>query len=181
MCSSHCSNQISRKAAIDAFNHSYLCPRYLTIIYNCLIIYFTLNIHATTHDNSIISFVTPFHQSALNSRSDRWRDWLPNQHHASIRIYFQGVYCDINTLVLYHLSYVSLAKKGNMSVFGLDEISCIYIPTTGIWLLSTCSAIPATRVYVCMLWISTGYSWGWQLRGWECWERFLGGPMPIVY
>ena len=104
MCSSHCSNRLSQKAAIDTFNWSYLCPRYLTIIYNCLIIYFTLNIHATTHDNSITSLTTPFHQSVPNSRSD-WRcDLLPNQRCASVQIYFQGVYCNINTLVLYHLS-----------------------------------------------------------------------------
>ena len=104
MCSSHCFNRLSRKAAIDAFNQSYLHPRYLKIIYNCLIIYFTFHIHAMTYDNSITAFTTPFHQSAPNSWPHWWCDWLPNQHRASIRIYFQGVYCDINTLVLYHLS-----------------------------------------------------------------------------
>ena len=69
--SSHCFNRLSRKTAIDAFNESYLCPRYLTIIYNCLIIYFTLQIHAMTHDNSTTTFTTPFHQSAPNPRSAR--------------------------------------------------------------------------------------------------------------
>ena len=73
VCSSHCFNRLSRKAAIGAFNESYLLPRYLTIIYNCLIIYFTLQIHATTHDNLTTTYTTPFHQSAPNSWSDRRR------------------------------------------------------------------------------------------------------------
>ena len=86
------------------FQCPYLHLRYLTIIYNCLIIYCTLHIHAMTHNNLITAFTTPFHQSAPNPQPHWWHDWLPNQHCASIRIYFQGVYCNINTLVLYHLS-----------------------------------------------------------------------------
>ena len=71
VCSSHCFNRLSQNAAIDAFNESYLRPRYLTIIYNCLTIYFTLQIHATTYDNSTTMFTTLFHQSVPNSQSDR--------------------------------------------------------------------------------------------------------------
>ena len=67
-CSSHYSNRLFQKAAIDAFNRTYLCPRYPTIIYNCLIIYFTLYIHTMTYDNSIITFTTLIHQSVLNSQ-----------------------------------------------------------------------------------------------------------------